>query len=207
MFSKWIGKELFGALAIRAEPRAGESFKWATQQGGPCVSPLLGAGGGDKPPPLVGGNSYGWTSQVLLACRLPLCSLKSLSAISNCKILGCWPNPTSFNLFIFNWRVLPYNVVLISVVARHASAKAYMCHLPLEPPPRLPPHPASLRSSQSTGQPNFLLAASVFWLQLIPAAFAHHLGKGAPAGADSRWSPPPARVITLSAARPGCFSP
>ena len=86
-----------------------------------CV-PSVGGGSGDKPTPLVGGNSYGWTSQVLLACRLPLCSLKSLSAISNCKILGCWPNPTSFNLFIFNWRVLPYNVVLVSAVAQHASA-------------------------------------------------------------------------------------
>ena len=71
------------------------------------VCPLLGGWGGDKPTrPLVGGNSYGWTSQVLLVCHLPLCSLKSLSAISSCKILGCWPNPTSFNAFIFNWRVI-----------------------------------------------------------------------------------------------------
>ena len=56
VFSEWIGKELFGALAVRAEPRAGESFKWATQQGGPCVSPLLGAGVGISPPLLLEGT-------------------------------------------------------------------------------------------------------------------------------------------------------
>ena len=43
------------------------------------VCPLLGGWGGDKPiRPLVGGNSYGWTSQVLLVSYSNIIILKNL---------------------------------------------------------------------------------------------------------------------------------
>lgn len=51
-----LAQELFGALAVRVELWAGEGFRWATRQGGQCVSPLLG--GGDKPTTLPGWREF-----------------------------------------------------------------------------------------------------------------------------------------------------
>ena len=42
---------------------------------------------------------------------------------------------------IFNWKIIIFNIVLVSAIHSMNKQKAYIGLLPLEPPSHLPPHP------------------------------------------------------------------
>ena len=54
------------------------------------------------------------------------------------------------NLFIFNWRIIAFNVVQVFAIYQHESAIGDICPLPPEFSSHLPPHPTPSRLSQNT---------------------------------------------------------
>ena len=68
------------------------------------------------------------------------------------------------NLFIFNWRIIAYNIVLVSAIHQHESAIG--THMPpCSFPPPVPPHP--LRLSQSPGLSSLSHTPNSHWLSVL----------------------------------------
>lgn len=66
-----------------------------------------------------------------------------------------------FNLFIFNWRIivlLTLKLVFVYISTNHPYV--YICSLPLEPPPTLPPHPIPMLSQSIIFEPPCFIANS-----------------------------------------------